>query len=312
MEIIFDVVIPVFVVILCGWSSCKYWGLPRESVDILNQYVLRFAVPPMLFLATANASINDLVNPLFIAAFFLSSLITMFIGVFCYRGMKSKGVIDATVLALICGWGNTIYMGVPLAFYMFGEKGTIAVVVATLTTNMVFILWLSFFSNLKKSGNHFQKIWSTFIGMFCKSPVLIAPVIGGIFSYYSLSIPTPIYNLFSMLAPSAAPVALFAMGASLVGLNLKGEKKQLVWVSIVKVIVNPLIALGVVLFLGLEPYWAASVILLSALPTGTMVFIFAKQHDKRVSLASSGIMLTTILSLFSLAIILPLLQAWVK
>lgn len=312
MEIVFDVVIPVFIVVLCGWSSCKYGGLPREAVDILNQYVLRFAVPPMLFLATANASINDLVNPLFIIAFLVSSLITMFIAVYCYSGIKSKGVLDATVIALIGGWGNTIYMGVPLALYMFGERGTIGVVVATLTTNMVFILWLSFFSNRKNKGSHLQNIWSTFVNMFCKNPVLIAPVIGGVFSYYSLTIPTPMHNLFSMLAPSAAPVALFAMGASLVGLNLRGERKQLFWISLVKVVVNPLVALGVVLLLDLDPYWAASVVLLSALPTGSMVFIFAKQYDKRVSLASSGIMLTTILSLFSLAIILPLLQSWIQ
>jgi hypothetical protein len=59
----------------------------------------------MLFLATANASINDLVNPLFIIAFLLSSLITMFIAVYCYSGVKSKGVLDATVIALIGGWG---------------------------------------------------------------------------------------------------------------------------------------------------------------------------------------------------------------
>ena len=89
-------------------------------------------------------------------------------------------------------------------------------------------------------------------------------------------------------------------------------KKQLLWICFVKVVVNPMVALGVVFLLDLEPYWAASVVLLSALPTGIMVFIFAKLHDKRVSLASSGIMLTTILSLFSLAIILPLLQAWVQ
>jgi predicted permease len=95
---------------------------------------------------------------------------------------------------------------------MFGERGTIGVVVTTLTTNMVFILWLSFFSNRKNKASHLQNIWSTFVNMFCKNPVLIAPVIDGVFSYYSLTILTPIHNLFSMLAPSVAPVALFAMG----------------------------------------------------------------------------------------------------
>lgn len=310
MELVIDIVIPVFLVIFAGWYSCKQGGLPASAAKALNYYVLHFAVPPMLFLATAKVSFSQIVNPEFIAAFFLTSLLTMAIGVWGYRGIKSEGALDATVIALICGWGNTIYMGVPLAFYLFGEKGTLPVIIATLSTNLVFIIGLSFFSSLSDGGSRWQGIKQTFGKMFLKNPVLMAPVLGGLFSYYQIPIPNSISNLFSILAPSAAPVALFALGMSLVGLSIKGNRAQLSWVTFIKIIVNPLVAVLVVYLMELEPFWAASVVLMSALPTGSMVFIFAKQYEKRVALTSSSIMTTTVLSLFSLALLLPLLQSW--
>ena len=312
MELVIDIVIPVFLVIFAGWFSCKRGGLPSSAVKALNYYVLHFAVPPMLFLATAKVSFSQIVNPEFIAAFFITSLLTMAIGVWSYRGLKHEGALDATVIALICGWGNTIYMGVPLAFYLFGEKGTLPVIIATLSTNLVFIIGLSFFSSLSNGGSRWQGMKNTFGKMFFKNPVLMAPVLGGICSYYQIPIPDAVNNLFSILAPSAAPVALFALGMSLVDLNLQGNRSQLTWVTFIKIVVNPLIAVLVVYLMELEPFWAASVVLMSALPTGSMVFIFAKQYEKRVALTSSAIMSTTVLSLFSLAIVLPLLQQWVE
>lgn len=310
MGMVFDIVLPVFLIIFAGWFSCFKGVLTADSVKALNQYVLHFAVPPMLFLGTSRVAFEEAVNSDFIIAFFLASILTMAVGVYGYRGVAPKGSLDATVLALICGWGNTMYMGVPLAFYLFGEKGTLPVIIATLSTNSVFILALSLLSG--RSAEHsspFQKALKAF-SLFVKNPVLMAPICGFFVSYNDIAVPSSVLNLLTMLAPSAAPVALFALGASLSGLRLSGELDQLAWVCIVKCVISPLIALLIALALGLQGFWAASVVLMSLLPTGSMVFVFAKQYETRVSLASSAIFLTTGFSLLTLALSLPLLAAW--
>jgi len=311
LELVINIVLPVFAVVFSGWFACRSGGIPMSAVKALNHFIINYAVPPMLFLAMAKVSLDALVNPSFITAYFIATTITMLLGVFGYRGLKSRDSLDATVISLICGWGNTIYMGVPLAFYLFGEKGTVPVVIATLSTNMVFIAGLALVGNKSSGGTYWQNAWNTFSRMFLKNPVLIGPIAGGVFSYFSIPLPVPVNNLLSMLAPSAAPVALFAMGASLVGIKIQGETGRLVWVTLVKVVANPLIALLVVYLMKLEPFWAASVVLMSSLPTGSMVFILARQYERRVELASGAIMSTTILSLLSLAAILPLLKIWV-
>lgn len=309
MQLIFDVVLPVFAVILGGWYACRLGLITTPTVTGLNAYVMYFAVPPMLFQATAKADFENLVNPLFILAFFITSLITMLVGVLGYRS-RSDTLLDSTVVALACGWGNTIYMGIPFAYYLFGEQGPLPVVMATLITNTLFIVWLSFIGNYQSSKNRWMQLKQTFMAMFVKNPVLIAPFLGGWVSYLNFQTPTALDNLFSMLAPSAAPVALFAMGASLFGLKISTQFRSISWVVVTKILINPAIAVVIVWLFELDSFWAASVILMAALPTGTMVFNFAKQYETKVTLASGSILLSTLLSLLTLAIVIPSIKYW--
>jgi predicted permease len=101
------------------------------------------------------------------------------------------------------------------------------------------------------------------------------------------------------------------MGLSLYGLSLKGNMLQLSWMTAMKLLVQPLVTWGIVLVMGLDPFWAASAVLLAALPAGSMVYVLAQQYERRVELASSTILSTTVLSLVTLALLLPLIKSWV-
>lgn len=59
--------------------------------------------------------------------------------------------------------------------------------------------------------------------------------------------------------------------------------------------------------LHLEPFWAASAVLLSSLPTAALVFTLAQQYDVYVERASSAILVTTVLSVLTVSLILVLL-----
>lgn len=310
MQLVLETVIPVFMIIAAGWW-CRRSGLLDEgSAKALNQYVFYIAIPPMMFLSTARVDIVEIVNIPFLSAYFMATALTMAIAFVGYRWFKVSGPLDGTVIALISGWGNTIYMGVPLFYFLFGEKGTLPVVMATLTTNMLFILGLAFFANMEASGTKRTHVLELFQNVFLKNPVMLSPILGVLFSFFALSIPVPVENLLEMIAPSAAPVALFSLGLSLYGLSFRGNSLQLGWMTGLKLVVHPLMAFLIVQAVELEPFWAASVVLMSALPTGAMVFVLAQQYDRRVDLASSTILSTTVLSVITLALILPLIKVW--
>ena len=137
---------------------------------------------------------------------------------------------------------------------------------------------------------------------------MMAPILGMLVSVSGISIPTAILTPMNMLAPSAAPVALFALGMSLSGLVVRRASFDLAWLTLVKLIIHPLATWGLALLLNLDPYWTASAVLLSSLPTGAMVYVLAQQYNTRVTLSSATIMVTTIFSVITLAFLLPVLK----
>ncbi|EAR62671.1 AEC family transporter [Neptuniibacter caesariensis] len=311
MQLLINIVLPVFAIIFAGWFAIRSEIMDKSAAKILNNYVYYFAVPPMLFLATAKVPAADIINADFILAFFLAIFAIMAITLAPYILRKSERPMDLMVLSLTTGWPNTIYMGIPIAYFLFGDKGTLPVVIATLSTNAVFIIALALVSGLADSGEKgIAKIWAFLSKAFFKNPVILAPTLGLLISHYQIGLPEAIYNLFEMVAPSAAPVALFSLGLSLYGLSIKENVLQVSWIAFQKLVLHPLIALGIVLWMDLEPFLAASVILMCALPTGSMVYVLAQQYNTRVELASSVIFLTTLGSLITLGITLPLLNAW--
>ena len=57
----------------------------------------------------------------------------------------------------------------------------------------------------------------------------------------------------------------------------------------------------------MNPIWATSAVILSALPTGALVFILAQQYGIYVQRATAVIMVSTVLALGTLSILLILL-----
>ncbi len=82
---------------------------------------------------------------------------------------------------------------------------------------------------------------------------MMAPILGMLVSASGISLPAAIITPMDMLAPSAAPVALFALGMSLSGLEVRRAGFDLAWLSLVKLIIHPLATWGLALLLNLDP-----------------------------------------------------------
>lgn len=311
MQLLFDIVIPVFILMVLGWG-CRRSGLLEEaSASALNRYVYYIAVPALMFTSTASVDIQSVLQWHFIAVYTGGSAIAVIVAFIGWRRMQLTAPLDWTVVALNSAWANTVYMGVPIFYFMFGDRGTLPVIIATLTSNLLFILVLALMSELQNSqGGVAAKLKTLLLQALLKNPVMMAPLLGMLVSLSGISLPAIILTPLQMLAPSAAPVALFALGISLSGLQVGAGSFELVWLTLVKLVVHPLATFVLALMLGLEPFWGASAVVLSALPTGAMVYVLAQQYKTRVTLTSATIMVTTLVSLITLAVLLPLMQQW--
>ncbi len=106
-----------------------------------------------------------------------------------------------------------------------------------------------------------------------------------------------------MLATTAVPAALIALGASLYQPEATPDvgRAEISAITVLKLIAQPALACVAGLALGLSQPGLLAVVVCAGLPTAQNTFVFARQYDVAVGLASRAVIITTTLSLATIA-----------
>ena len=136
-------------------------------------------------------------------------------------------------------------------------------------------------------------------------PFIIATVIGVAAAFMNFTPPAPVESLIAYLAQAAAPCALFAMGVTLALRPLNRVPLELGYIVPMKLIVHPVLMYLALSYAGsFDPVWVFTAILMAALPTATNVFVIAQQYGVWVERVSAAVLVTTILSVFTVSALL--------
>ena len=141
-----------------------------------------------------------------------------------------------------------------------------------------------------------------------RNPLLIATVTGLSVSSLDVSIPASVNSFCEILGGAFIPSALFAAGLFISECSIKGGRKEISWLIVMKLFVHPLITwwLAYQIF-EVNKIWAAIAVFQAALPSGVPVFILAQHYGSFVTRSSAVIVLSTVLSLLTLPVLLILL-----
>ncbi len=114
--------------------------------------------------------------------------------------------------------------------------------------------------------------------------------------------------MIDLLAAAAPPVALFALGASLVQFKLAGDLVEAAWLSVIKLLVSPALA-GLIGYYvaGLTGDTLALAMILASTPVGVNPFLIASRYGVYVQRCGSAILITTALSVVSIGVLIALL-----
>jgi predicted permease len=84
------------------------------------------------------------------------------------------------------------------------------------------------------------------------------------------------------MAAAVGPAALFAVGLSLVGRKLVGNIGEVLWLAVLKAVINPILTFVLVTYaFVMEPLWSQAAVILSAMPVGTNPYVIAQQYPCR-------------------------------
>jgi len=121
----------------------------------------------------------------------------------------------------------------------------------------------------------------------------------------ALPLPRAVSNYLDLMAGAVGPAALFAVGLSLVGRKLAGDVREVIWLSLIKAVINPIIAFLLVTYVFvMEPFWSQAAVVLSAMPVGTNPYVIAQQYNVHVKTVSPTIVVSTAMSVITIFLVL--------
>ena len=306
MDTLINVVIPVFGIILTGYLAGRLEVLGPESAAALTRFVYYFAIPAALFVFSARAPIDKAFNWQFIAAFLGGSISTLLIALIVGRVWFRHDVATLSVVGFTAVFGNVIGMGLPLLLTAYGPDGALPPIVVALAFSVLFISSvIAMLEATRASEPSAPHVASQLAGTLLRNPVVIAPVLGIFYSMTALPIPKAVSNYLDLMAAAVGPAALFAVGLSLVGRKIMGNFGEVIWLAVLKAVVNPIVTFVLVTYVFvMEPLWSQAAVILSAMPVGTNPYVIAQQYNVHVEIVSPSIVVSTVMSVATVFVVL--------
>jgi len=209
-----------------------------------------------------------------------------------------RRVVDAMAAAL----GNVGNLGFPIVLFALGEEALPAAVVHFLATTMCIFGFGVTASARLRSGTV-----STTLRRVAATPAILVVPFGFLMAATESTLPTAPGRLVDLLADAMIPVMLLTLGMQLASSHLAAGFGRLGIISVAKLVVTPIIFVGVAAVFGLTGLPRDTGLLLAAMPTAVLVGLISIEFDLEAEMASAAILLTSVLALGTLSAVLALL-----
>lgn len=308
MSAVLNVALPVFAIILAGVLLARFKLLGAAASEALNRFVYLLALPAVLFLGTARAPLADILNGPFLGAFLGAMLVVYAGGALLGRLIHREDASVTCMQGLSASFSNTGYMGIPLFLAAFGADRLAPAILATVVMSVVMVgiavIWLEIAGS---RGRGLAGAVADVARALATNPLILSSAagMGWSLAFGGALLPKPVVTFCELVGGSAGPCALFAIGLFLGGRRLSAKLGEVAWISALKLVAQPLLTwLLIEVAFPLDPYWAASALILAALPTGGLTFVVAQRYQVYVERTSAVILVSTVLSMATLSLLL--------
>ena len=299
-----SIVLPLFINIIVGYTI-KRTGLVKTSSFVdFNNLTFNVLFPILIFDAIYNSRLEDFLNFRLMISLLIITLILFAYGQISSR-IVSNDKSSQPVISHSMFRTNFLMIGIPIITSLFGAVGVTTAFLLLSISNPIFNpLSVLNFELFDRKNISIKKIWLNII----TSPLNIATLLGFIFLILNIPLPNFILVSTSSLAAIAPPLALLILGGTLDLSKFKLFDKDFLFALINRLIIIPFVLLFILLSLNFPPVEIAALVLFFATPVAVISFSFTLEYKANTDLASSLIVVSTLLSSLSLIALVTIMQ----
>ncbi|MGB0683892.1 MAG: AEC family transporter [Magnetovibrionaceae bacterium] len=300
---IFVTIGPVFLLIAVGYASVRSGLFPATGIAGLITFVNTFAVPCLLFQAMLHVDFESAFDPGYLASFYIGAVVVYAAGALISRRLFKRRPGEASVIAFAGYFTNTVLVGLPIIDRAFGE-GALPLAYAIIGFHAPLLMSLGTVLSewSRRDGEPLGRAFVKITKRILANPLLIGIALGAAANLSGLGVPAVINDATEMLAIAVLPTALFGLGGALNEYKLRESWAEALVASVLKLVIHPLCALVLAVFVFQLPQELARVaVLMAAMPAGLNVYVFAFHYQRCTDVAANTVLISTILSALSVS-----------
>ena len=291
-----NAVLPMCLVMALGYGTRRLGWLRREEISTINKIAFRIFLPCLLYYNIYCSDLSGSFDPL-LMAYAVGGVLLTFGLALGYTLLTEKLPERRGVLIQGMFRSNYVIMGIPVATALLGadQLGTVSILIAVIVPlfNMLAVVVLEVFRGQKPKPLHI-------LGQIAKNPLVIGSVLGILTLVAGIRLPHILEQTIQSVSAIASPLQLFLLGAFFQFSGLKTYRRELVTVSIAKLIVSPGLFLGLGAVLGFRGVAFVSLIGIFASPTAVNSFTMAQQMGGDAELAGDIVVTTSAASILTM------------
>jgi predicted permease len=290
--------LPIFLIAGSGFLISKWSGANPRS---LSQVTFNIFSPCLVFVLITE---NELGNAQILQMMVYAVLLILAVGVITWLigralRLERRLLLAVIIAAMFMNAGN---FGLPLNLFAFGElalaHASLFFITSGVMTYSVGVVIASMGSN---------SLPKALVGLF-KIPAIYGAGLAFLFTQMDWSLPIPIGRSVALLSDAAIPSMLIMLGMQLGRVQWNGYLRALTLVGTMRLVVAPLLAIGMSILFGIQGPARQAFVLESAMPTAVLTTILATEYDIEPAFITTTVLTTTLISPITLTPLLVYLS----
>ncbi|MCR4639180.1 MAG: AEC family transporter [Ruminococcus sp.] len=292
--------VPVFLMMVFGWFVHRIKLLDENATAQINRFVFRALLPALLFMDLSTADFRAVWDGRFVLFCICATLLSVGIAVMYSMLFKDSGERGEIIQASYRS--SAAVLGIAFVNNIYGHSTMAALmIVGTVPLyNIAAVTVLALTSPDKDRSSGKKALFLSTFKSIATNPIILGIVVG--ISWSLLKIPQPVILSKSVtyLGNMATPLSLIALGASFKFGEAKGKLSVTVGIAFIKLVLFCGIFLPIAIKLGFRGEKLIAILVMLGSATTGSCFVMAKNLGHKGVITAFAVMLTTLLSAFTL------------
>ncbi len=201
-------------------------------------------------------------------------------------------------------FGNAGNMGIPMAYFAFGDPGlSVAILIFVAQGTVSWPIGIFLAARGQTRG------WRPLL-QATKAPTVYAVPVALAIRAFDLAVPDTLDRAINLMADATIPAMLLVLGYQLAqGLHID-DRISLAASLVTRLLIGAAAGIGIAMLFGLEGAARNTVVLIAAMPAAVFTTLLATEFRAAPRFVASAVVTSTAVSLLTLTLLIDLLQRW--